>query len=440
MIPEVAVIVVLPVATGVTCPLEPAALLIVAIDGVEELQVTDAVIFCVLLSEKVPVAVNCSVVPRAMPGLVDVTAIDTSVAELTVRVVEPEMLPEVAVIVVLPAATGVTCPLEPAALLMVATDALDELQVTDVVIFCVLLSEKAPVAVNCSVVPRAMPGLVDVTAIDTSVAELTVRVVEPEMLPEVAVIVVLPAATGVTCPLEPAALLMVATDALDELQVTDVVIFCVLLSEKAPVAVNCSVVLRAMLGLAGVTEMDTSVAELTVRVVEPEMLPEVAVIVAVPAATGVTCPLEPAVLLMVAIDGAEELQVTDAEIFCVLLSEKVPVAVNCSVVLRAMLGLVGVTAMDTSVAELTVRVVEPEMLPEVAVIVAVPAATGVTCPLEPAVLLIVATGGAEELQVTDAVIFCVLLSEKVPVAVNCSVVPRAMPRVGGRYGNGHKRF
>ncbi len=32
-----------------------------------------------LLSEKVPVAVNCSAVPRAMTGLVGVTAMDTSV-------------------------------------------------------------------------------------------------------------------------------------------------------------------------------------------------------------------------------------------------------------------------------------------------------------------------------------------------------------------------
>src|SRR5208283_3742291 len=123
-----------------------------------------------------------------------------------------------------------------------------------------------------------MPGLAGVTAMDTSVAELTVRAVEPEMLPEVAVIVAVPAATGVASPKEPVVLLIVATNVFDELHVTDVVIFCVLLSEKVPVAVNCSVVPRAILGLAGVTAMDTSVAELTVRAVEPAILPEVAVI------------------------------------------------------------------------------------------------------------------------------------------------------------------
>jgi hypothetical protein len=66
---------------------------------------------------------------------------DTSVAGVTVRVVEPDILPDVAVIVVEPVATGVANPLKPAALLMVATAAADELQVTAVVRFCVVLSE-----------------------------------------------------------------------------------------------------------------------------------------------------------------------------------------------------------------------------------------------------------------------------------------------------------
>jgi hypothetical protein len=59
---------------------------------------------------------------------------------VTVSVAVPEMLPDVAVIVVDPAATEVARPLEPAALLMVAIPAADEFQVTDVVIFCVVPS------------------------------------------------------------------------------------------------------------------------------------------------------------------------------------------------------------------------------------------------------------------------------------------------------------
>ena len=85
-------------------------------------------------------AVNCSVSPLAMLGLAGVTAIDTSVAEVTVSVVLPEMLPLVAEIVVLPAAAELARPCEPPALLIVATLVLDEAQVTCVVRFCVELS------------------------------------------------------------------------------------------------------------------------------------------------------------------------------------------------------------------------------------------------------------------------------------------------------------
>jgi len=84
-----------------------------------------------------------------------------------------------------------------------------------------------------------------------------------------------------------------------------------------------------------------------------------------------------------------------------------------------MLGLVGVIATETSVAGVTVSVVDPDKVPDVAVIVVEPAATGVATPFEPVVLLIPAIDDADELQTTDVVRFCVVLSEKVPVATNC---------------------
>ena len=49
-----------------------------------------------------------------------------------------------------------------------------------------------------------------------------------------------------------------------------------------------------------------------------------------------------------------------------LLSEKVPVAVNCSVPVFPMVGFAGVTAIDISVAAVTVRVAEPLIAPEAA--------------------------------------------------------------------------
>ena len=155
-----------------------------------------------------------------------------------------------------------------------------------------------------------------------------------------------------------------------------------------------------MLGLGVVTVIDDSVVSVTVRDFVPETVPAVALTVAEPAATDVARPLDPAALLMVATDPGEELQVTAAVISCVLLSEKVPVAVNWLVLPFAILGVVVVTAIDDSVAAVTVRVIVPETVPAVAVMVVEPAATDVASPLEPASLLIVATETAEELHVT----------------------------------------
>ena len=64
----------------------------------------------------------------------------------------------------------------------------------------------------------------------------------------------------------------------------------------------------------------------------------------------------------------------------------------------------------------------PETVPEVAVMVAVPAATAVTTPL----LLTVATDGFDELQVTCVVISLIVPSEYMPVALNCCVTPAGM--------------
>jgi hypothetical protein len=75
-----------------------------------------------------------------------------------------------------------------------------------------------------------------------------------------------------------------------------------------------------------------------------------------------------------------------------------------------MLGLVGVIATETSVAGVMVSVVDPEILPDVALIVVEPPATAVARPLDPPALLIVAAE-LDDLQVTEAVRFCVELFE-----------------------------
>jgi hypothetical protein len=166
-----------------------------------------------------------------------------------------------------------------------------------------------------------MLGLGGVTDMEDRAAEVTVRAALPETIPEVAVMIVAPAATAVARPL----LLTVATDVFDELQVTCVVILKLVPSEYAPVAVNCWVTPAGMLGLAGVTDMEDKVAEVTVRGVLPEILPEMAVMVAVPAEKAVARPL----LLTVTTNVFDELQVTCVVILKLVPSEYAPVAVNC---------------------------------------------------------------------------------------------------------------
>jgi len=179
------------------------------------------------------------------------------------------------------------------------------------------------------------------------------------------------------------------------------------LSENVPVATNCLVIPIAVLGLDGVIATEMSVAAVTVSVVDPDRVPVVAVIVVEPAATEVTSPAEPAVLLILAIDDADELQTTSAVRSWVVLSENVPVAANCRVIPIAMLGLVGVTVMDASVADVIVNVVEPETVPFVAVIVVLQA----PLPLKRPFVIHKALTESDDDQVAVVVRSCVVLSE-----------------------------
>lgn len=273
-----------------------------------------------------------------------------------------------------------------------------------------------PTAANCWVIPALMVGIAGETAIDVSVggAVVTVRAAVPEMAPDVAVIVVPPAASVEARPV----VLIVATEVADELHVTEELMFCVLLSEYVPVAVNCCVPPAVTDTVAGVTAMDVNVAAVTVRVVFPLTVPEDAVMVVVPADTPEARPD----VLMVATEVAEELHVTDDVRLFVPPSVYVPVAVNCCVRPLMIEGAAGVTAMEASVAAVTVRVDVPLMDPDVAVIVVPPAAALVAKPPG----LMVATLVADDVHVTDEVMSFVDASVYVPRAVNCCVNPSAM--------------
>lgn len=137
----------------------------------------------------------------------------------------------------------------------------------------------------------------------TNVAEVTVSFVEALALPDVALMVVLPGASAAANPAE----LMVATVVAEEVQVTELVTFCMLPSVKVPVAVNCNSCPAAIEGFAGATVNDTSAAGLTVTAVEPVMLPDVAMTFAEPTLSACANPE----LLTETVVAALELHVTD---------------------------------------------------------------------------------------------------------------------------------
>jgi hypothetical protein len=206
----------------------------------------------------------------------------------------------------------------------------------------------------------ALPGLTDN---DTRTGAVTAKTTEPVIEPEVAVIVVVPGVTLVANPV-----LTVAIVAADEVHVAVLVRFCVVPLLYVPIAVNCCFSPAGTDGDAGVTAIDASTAAVTVNVAAPWMVPDVAVIVAVPFATLVTNPP----LLTLATAVADEVHAAVLVRFCVVPLLYVPVAVNCCVYPAATDAVSGVTAIEVNTGAVTVNVAEPVIVPDVAVIVVVP--------------------------------------------------------------------
>ena len=183
---------------------------------------TVLVMFWLLPSVNVPVAVNCCVVPSGIAGMAGVMAIETSAAGVTLTVVEPTIEPEVAVTPAFPWLTLLTKPW----LSTVAMPVCAESHLADVVKSSVLPSLYVPVALSCFVVPKAKDGFEGVIAIESNTGCATLRVAEPLIEPETAVMVALPMAAAVANPL----LLTLATSGDEEFQLMEFTRLCVLAS------------------------------------------------------------------------------------------------------------------------------------------------------------------------------------------------------------------
>jgi hypothetical protein len=257
--PDVAVIVAVPAETPVAIPV----VAIVATEVLFEIQFTVVLISRVVLSENVPVAIKVFVDPINIEAVVGVIAIETKVLVVTIIVVVIETLPDVAVMVAVPAETPVTMPV----VAIVAMPLLFEDQLTVLLISRLEPSEKTPVATKFCVWPLEIDAAKGVMPIELKVASITVNVVVSEIPAEVAVIEDEPIDTDVAIPVEE-----IVAFALLEVQVTVEVISLLVPSEKVPVAVNVRVKPFITVVFEEVTEMEVNVA---VGVVPPISLEEV---------------------------------------------------------------------------------------------------------------------------------------------------------------------
>src|SRR5258708_4368041 len=110
----------------------------------------------------------------------------------------------------------------------------------------------------------------------------------------------------------------------------------------------CCVEVLLIVTLAGVTAIDTKVAAagaVTVRPVDPEILPTLAGIVEAPTATAITTPGPPTVAMALADVDQVALEVTSLVVPSLL----VAVAVSCTVEPVTALGSTGVTEIDAMV-------------------------------------------------------------------------------------------
>ena len=152
-------------------------------------------------------------------------------------------------------------------------------------------------------------------------------------LPDVATIYVVPVPCAVAKPVLP----IVATFVFEELHVTESVMSTRVPSSKVPIASYCWV--EVMVESVGVIVIELRFATVTVTLVEPLIVADVAVTLAFPGSVPLINPMDETVNTAELLDD----QLTEPVMFLVLPSSYVPVAVICNVLSVLVDGVTGVT-------------------------------------------------------------------------------------------------
>jgi hypothetical protein len=175
---KTAEMVVVPGCTPVAKPAVLAALLTVAAFELEDVQLANAVKFCISPFVNVPMAENGVEKPTGTLFASGLTEIEPKAADSTNTLAAPEIAPSVAVIVTTPA----DCPDTSPFWLTLATLLPEETQVHKGLIHSTVPSVKFPYAAIPTEDPGASCAVDGVMVIDESVAVLTVRGVDPTAL------------------------------------------------------------------------------------------------------------------------------------------------------------------------------------------------------------------------------------------------------------------
>ena len=303
--------------------------------------------------------------------------------------------------------------------LTVATDERSVDQATSPVSVRVEPSVNVPAASNCAVRPAAIDAEGGVTAIETKVAGVTVRIACDVIGPEDAMTRAVPSPTPAARP----EAFTVATDERSVVQTTSLVRARVERSVKVPVVSNWVVRPAAIVAEDGATLIETKVGAVTVNSAKAEIVPLDALTCAVPSISPVARPLT-------STDATVErsvVQATSPDRVRVEASVKVPIASNWAVSPAAIVAELGVTSIETKVAGVTVRSAWAVTAPEDAITRAAPSPTPIANPEASTV----ATEETSVVQATSPVKVRVDASVKVPVASNCIVVPIAIEAVDG---------